>query len=391
MTTHYLLKVDQQALPHALMVFDDQTRQCQVMDQLSWDDERLAVDDIKLLIPVTWSYHSTTHVASKNLEILAKSIPYAIEEELSNEVEDNFFAFRLNSDGSQDVVATNQNQMQRLQQTIEDKRLSVAAIYCETEWLLTAEDTVCIWFDEDSALIKLDAQQAMRVAKHQVADMLPVFAADKSLLRANQNIDVNAGQWQLGPPLTAAQCCEHLLSSAPLNLYTEELRSSQQPQTQESWRLVIGLVAAVLVSWILIQAIQWYQLDQDIDELKGQQQALFQQVYPDSVPAELADPYAALQSRLKLSSEQNRAGSQLFLTLVDHLGQATSQHPLVQLRSLRLVDDKTEVQVVGPRLTVINEFHQTLQQQAPAFNVQIGVNELNDDNTYNSILTLVPR
>ena len=391
MTTHYLLRVDQQVQPQSLLVFDDQSRRCEVMTQLSWDDERLAVNDIKLLLPVTWSYHSTTQVASKNLEILAKSIPYAIEEELSNEVEENYFAFRLNSDGSQDVVATNKSQMQRLQQTIESQQLSVAAIHCETEWLLSAEDTVCIWFDDDSALIKLDAQQAMRVANHQVDDMLPVFAADKSLLRANQNIATKTSQWQLGPPITAAECCQHLLSSAPLNLYTEELKSSQQPKTQESWRLVSGLVAAVLVSWVLIQTIQWFQLDQDVAELKAQQQALFQQVYPDAAPAELTDPYAALQSRLKLNSEQNRAGSQLFLSLVDHLGQATNQHPMIQLRSLRLVDDKTEVQVVGPRLTVINEFHQTLQQQAPAFNVQIGVNELNDDNTYNSILTLVPR
>ncbi|MCF6301376.1 MAG: beta-eliminating lyase-related protein, partial [Proteobacteria bacterium] len=126
-------------------------------------------------------------------------------------------------------------------------------------------------------------------------------------------------------------------------------------------------------------------------KIKQLQKELFTQNYPNAAPSELVDPFAALQSRLKIKNAQSTQDQSMLIEAVDKLGQTIKQQQSVKINGLRLVDQKLELQIVAPSMRVINDFHQLLQQYASDYSVQIGVNELGDDNTFKSILTMVPR
>ncbi len=386
-----ILRIDHDGKPQCLYSCDAQGDNWKTSQVNQWSSQSLSLDDLCILVPATWVYHSHTQVASKNTELLAKSIPFAIEEELSNDVEDNYFAFRLNEDGSQHVIAIEKNHLDLLNQQIETHGLSVKAIHSEVDWLPVNDGEVSIWCDSETALLKLDQNEAMRVTNSQINQLLPVFAQDKQLINCNDDTVFDYSDLPVENGLFVADCCQYLLSQNAINLYIDEIRTKQSETSSQSWRGVKILLGLLAVSWMLIQGIQWYALKQSITEIKQQQQNLLIQTYPNAVASELIDPFAALQSRLKINNAQSTKNQSILINAVDKLGQTLKQQKLIKLNALRLVDQKMELQIAAPSMTIINDFHQLLQQYANDYSVQIGVNELADDNTFKSILTMVPR
>ena len=391
MTNTSILRINHDGEPQCLYSYDSQSEKCDTTAVNQWSSESLQQTDLHILVPASWVYHTQTQVASKNTELLAKSIPFAIEEELSNEVEDNYCAFKLNDDGSQSVIAIEKQHLDLLNNQIEAHGLHVKAIYSEVDWLPAEPDDVSIWSDSETALLKLGQDQAMRVANSQINQLLPVFAKDKQQIICNEDAVTDYADLPIKKSLTAAVCCRYLLSQTPINLYLDEIKSNHAESGSQSWGKVKILVGTLFISWFLVQGIQWYGLNQSIADIKQQQKNLFTQTYSNAAPSELVDPFAALQSRLKIKNVQSTQAESMLISAVDKLGQTLKQQPSVKLNGLRLIDQKMELQIVAPSMTVINDFHQDLQQFANNYSVQIGVNELGDDNTFKSIITMVPR
>ena len=397
MTKSLILRIDHGGKPLCLYRYDAQDKTCEVHHLNEWDDKLLkshsqgTTTDLIILVPASWVYHSQTSIASKNTELLAKSIPFAIEEELSNEVEDNYCAFRINEDGTQDVIAIEKTYINQLNEQIKNHQLSVDKIYSEVDWLPLSQEGISVWSDADTSVIKLNESQAMSVATSQISQLLPIFAQDKQHIDCNDSAVTDFGDLPVKESLTAAACCEYLLNHHVINLYVDEIKVKQTVRAAESWQTVKVLVSVLVLSWVVIQGIQWYGLNQSIAETKLQQVNLFKQNYPNAAPSELVDPFAALQSRLKIQNSNLTQDRSMLISAVDKLGQTLQQQQTVKLNGIRMVDQKMELQIEAPTMTVINDFHQLLQQFANSFSVQIGVNELSDDNTFKSIITMVPR
>ncbi len=391
MAKNHILRIGEDGNPISLYTYDAQNNACTITAVPQWTDGALKQIELVLLVPATWVYHSQTQVASKNMDLLAKSIPFAIEEELSNEVEDNYFAFKLNENGSQAVIAIEKNHLDQLNLAIDKNNLTISSIHSEVDWLPEIKDSVVIWSDTETSLVRFGEEQTMRIANHQIKQLLTVFAQDMKKIVCNDVEKVTGVDLPVSSTLDASACCAHLINQEAIDLYVDELKTTTDTEDTKQWFLpkVLGLL--LVVSWVAIQGIQWLNLQQSIDELKTQQEDMLKSQFGDVAPVELVDPFAAFQSRLKLQDSQSGSGTDILLDVVDYIGQTTQQHKSVRLGGLRLVEQKMEIQITAPNIAFINEFHQSLQQRAYEYNVQIGVNELSDDNSFRSILTVVPR
>ncbi len=391
MTLNSILRIDEDASPVCLYTYDAQNNSCTKDVITEWKDSKLSAKELIILVPASWVYHSQVQVASKNIEILNKSIPFAIEEELSNEVDDNYFAFKINTDGTQQVIAIEKKHLDHLLQILATHQLTVGSIHSEVHWVPQHKNKVNIWSDAESSLLNIGVGQSMRVANHQIEQLLPVFAQDMKAVVCNQTSKINYTALPIEESLNETICCQTLLNNTNINLYIDEVKNQESEEQANSWKSVYGLIAVLLLSWVVIQSIQWISLNQSIEEISNQQKELFRQNYPNAVQAELVDPFAALQSRLKIQNAQSATGPNILIDAVDQIGKSLQTQPVVKLVGLRMVDQKIELQIVAPSMTVINGFHQLLQNNASQFTVQIGVNELGDDQIFKSILTMVPR
>jgi len=386
-----IVRIDHDGKPMCLYNYDAQSKHCKTTPVDQWSNQSLSGVDLYLLVPASWVYHTQTEVASKNIELLSKSLPFAIEEELGNDVEDNYYGFKLNEGGSQQVIAIEKVYLDLLKEQIETCDLNVVAIHSEVDWIPVSDSEISVWSDDQTSLLKLDQNQAMRVANSQMGQLLPIYSQDKECIVCNVPEVINHVDLPIKNNLSVAGNCEFLLNQKAINLYLDEIHTDPIESSSNSWKGVKTLFGLLAASWLVIQGIQWYVLNQSITEIKQQQKNLLLQNYPNAAPSELVDPFAALQSRMKITNSQTTKNSSMLITVVDKLGQAIQQEKSVNLNGLRLVDQKMELQIVAPNMTVINNFHESLQKHANDYSVQIGVNELSDDNTFKSILTMVPR
>ncbi len=391
MTQQLILRINQDGEPMSLHLFDAQSTTCETVELTSWADKELSGKKVIVLLPANWVYHSSTHIASKSAEILAKSIPFAIEEELSNDVDDNYFAFNLNEDGSQDVVAIEKQYLDILLLNLRKARIKIQAIHSEVDWLPDSAKTAYLWQDGTSTLIRFESNQSMRMANAQVGQMLSVFGANVTKVISNEEVSIDAASLALSPTLKASQCCENLLKANSIDLHIDSLNDQIKSKNTQNWQSVKWLAAALVVSWLAISVFQLMSLNNSVSELKGKQQDLLSSRFPDAVASELVDPYAAYQSRLQLQSTSNNDQRNTLIESLDAVGKTLKLEQLVTIKGLRLIDEKIEIQVNAPAMSAINGFHQKLQLNADSYNVQIGVNELADDSSFRSIITMVPR
>ena len=390
MSEHYLVRIGSEGQPHSLLTSDAHSS-CQIQKITNWSAAELKQKPLVILLPAAWVYQSQTHIASKSPEVLKKSIPFAVEEELSNEVEDNYFAFQSLIEGTQDVIAIEKKHLDEVVKQIRINQLNIKAIYSETDWLPSDSESVTLWCDDDSALLRFGDDAVMSVGKDQINQLIPLFKGSLKKLKTNQQSFDGLPDMEIDESLTESDCILHLFNHAVIDLYISELKEEPGQNQNIRWQSVYVLLTLLLTSWLGVQLFQWYQLDKQIQSIKQQQQNVLLQLFPDAAPSELNDPFAAVKSRMQLNQSQSNQKETLFLDVVYGLGAVKQQMKLIKLNGVRLQNQQIEVQISAPNITLINDFHQQLQNQLYAYRVAIGVNELGDDNIYKSVITVVPR
>jgi general secretion pathway protein L len=389
MSINHIVRINADGGPVGLYRLDATVQSCDYQALEAWSDPLLKRAALIILVPAQWVYQTTTQVASKNEEILKKSIPFAVEEELSNDPEDNFFAYRLQEDGSQQVVAIQKAALSELHQQIKTHGLQVSQLYSEDAWLPAKDQVMHVWVEGDWSLLRFGTDQAMPVATSQLEQLVPVYGAGCQRVISNQAL--NIADKTVDVTLDESQCCAQVINGQHIDLYVEALKHQKSAQQQSSWRAVWALAALLFISWLGIHVYQLMQLNQQVDALKQQQQNLLVQAFPDAAAVELNDPYAAVQSRMQRISGQSERQSSVLLDAVHGIGQVISRVGQVQVKGMRLSNQVMEIQINAPSMSVINQFHQALQNTVPQYRVLIGVNELGDDNVFKSILTMEAR
>ncbi len=390
MSEPYILRIGNDGKPRSLLSFDAQST-CHKKTVTSWSDQALKSKPLTLLLPGNWLYLTKTEVPSKSSDVLEKSIPYAVEEELSNEVEDNYFAFRQTSDRTQDVIAIEKKYLDQVGEAIRSHQLEIKAIYSEYDWLPAANNKIVLWFEKTYALLRFGSNEVMRASHQQVSQLIPVFKGDLTEVYSNQSTGFDHNDLHVDNSLDEVKCKNHLLNHRATDLYLDAIKESRKDKTSSSWKSTLTLVVVLVLSWLGINIYQLMQLNNDIERLKDQQQQVFKQSFPDAAAAELIDPYAAIKSRMQLSSNQSLQTKSILLDAMQFIGLVTKNVQQIQINGIRLVNEQMEVQVSAPNIATINSFHQQLQLSAIDYRIQIGVNELDENNSYKSIITVVPR
>ena len=390
MSVQYILRIGSDGKPKCLLTFDAQSS-CQKQTVTQWSDDALKTKLLTLLLPGNWLYLTQTEVPSKNSDVLEKSIPFAIEEELSNEVEDNYFAFQQTSEGHQDVIAIEKSQLDGIGDAIRNHNLEVNGIYSEFDWLPKTKHAIVLWFEEKYALVRFGLDNVMRVSHQQINQLIPIFKGKLKHIETNQADYFDHAGLSVDNSLTEVKCKAYLDNHPSIDLYIDEIKQKNTNDKSDSWKKVYALMLVILISWFGIQLFQMVQLNSEIESLKQQQLDVFTQSFPDAADSELVDPFAAIRSRMQLNTDQSKQNQSILLDTMQYIGLVNQSIKLVQVNGIRLVNDQMEVQVSAPNIATINNFHQQLQLSAVDYRVRIGVNELGDDNIYNSIITVVPR
>ncbi len=389
MADFLLIHIDNQFDITHLISYDKAHNKAQSLDTAQLKSVRTAKTDVILLVPATWVYLTTTEIASRSPDILEKSIPYSIEDELVNDVEDNYYAWKVQSEHQQNVAVIAKNRRHQINDFIRKHELPVTAIYSEAVFCPAKESQLTLWQDNDRWLLRFGLDTAMVASPQQAPELINVFGQNCKHLLTNNPEAIATEQFKTVTTLALADCCAHVMSGREVNLYRGEDKDRVNEHAAASWLKPLLAAGFLLISWLFVTLYQSWQLSSDISDLKKQQQAILEKSFGSLSPTEQRDPFAAMQSRLQQTSNRDQPNP-ILLDGFYFLGEARRQQPTIDIKGIRLFDNNLEIQVTAPAISDINTYREQLQNLATNYRVNIGVNELTDG-VYQSILTLKPR
>lgn len=149
---------------------------------------RNAVSDFEIVMLVAASHVYCTNIklAAKQKRFLQQALPFAIEEQLSQDLEHFHLAHGAFTKSGIPVVAINHTLMEALIGRAAEFGSTLQGIYADALLLPSTDQDICISLEADFALIKTNDGFALRLGKAELAKWLDVYLKSSSDESAEQ-------------------------------------------------------------------------------------------------------------------------------------------------------------------------------------------------------------
>jgi general secretion pathway protein L len=270
-----------------------------------------------------------------NRKRLMEAVPYALEESLAIEVEDQHFALGAGRKGEAQAVAViTRKRLEYWLALLKEAGIEPAFVTSEVLAVPCQPSRRGILLDGDLALVRSGPQAGFALE----VESLPLLlaAGDEAEQEAPPDLllyynRMNPAQASL-PPEIRALVAEEKAIDEPLLLLAEgfdektaiNLRQgvyspvAQWERQWRRWRLPAALVLAVLLLQFGVQIREYYRLRTHSSLLSVQIQQVFRQTFPDA--RRIVNPRAQMEHHLQSLQRSGDAGSSGLLALMDRAG-----------------------------------------------------------------------
>jgi general secretion pathway protein L len=336
---------------------------------------------VALLVPGSDVAYFNVQLPAGNDARLLQLAPFALEDQVSEDLEELHFAIgsRDAASGMVPVAVVNRERMAGWQARAAALQLSPAAVYVESELAPTLPGhvtmTVCeeqlVLRQEDGLPLLMPASDplfALGMLLGEEADPaavhLAVYACAQEWPRHSESIEALRGQvaslnvqLDAGGPL--ALYARNIGAARPMNLLQGAFRPSAASQnTWERWRAV---AIAMLVLVVLQISGSWWQLHRvraEAAQLDKSMATLFTTVFPGQSPG--ADPYGQFQRRLaEVAGGSAQQGE--FLPMLAAIAAAQQNVPMTRLESLGFKPGALQLRLSAPDSSTLEQFSQALR------------------------------
>lgn len=387
-----ILKVsstDAQTVEYALL---SRQQQADTFSRSSWDSVKALAKGkrLLLLIPTEDVAMSTVDIPAKNHKLLAKAIPFSLEDHLAEDVESLHFVYhRVAADKPVHVAAMNQQRLQHWLDTLQAHALTPHAVLPDVFALPAEEDSLTVAGDGRRTLVRSGLFSGYVLDSELLGVLLPKVLEDESpqavcIDLEGQNTDAgnDAGnsddsiQKALADSLPESvkvtqakhlsrQCDASLLQALPMNVLQQFQRKGQQAWTEHlsRWKSAAVLLLLLGVLWTLIIALQNYKLAEKLKQLDTRIAEVYSSTFPD---ARVDDDYrilhAAMAEKLKSIAPGAVSEKSSPLELLATITPTIKQFKDVVLSDLRFDQEGLKLIVSAPSLSQLEKFRAALDQ-----------------------------
>ncbi len=307
---------------------------------------------------------------------LRRAVPYALEEQLAEDVEGYHFALgKRQADGTLPLLAVSLEQMRQWQERFADAELKPHACYSEAQLLPWQMGEMTLLLEEGGALLRLSAfegyslplegiESLLELALHSAPEgvtTLRIFDArgeaavephwQGELAELEQHYEVISEALSLF-------CATHTAQAINL-LQGEFSRKEQLGRLWRPWRAS----AALLASWLLLQGGEALI---DYQTLAAEEERLYsavEQVYRDTFPEAKNVVNPKVQMERKLAELQGGGGGGAFVTLLAASAPVLKATSGTELQNLRYRQGELELELQLADLPALDALKESLQQQ----------------------------
>jgi general secretion pathway protein L len=326
---------------------------------------------------------------------LARAVPFALEEQLTEDVDLLSFAIgRRRGNGGTPVAVASRSVLQGWLAELTAAGLDPQAIYPDISLMPENPGQTVLWLEKERLAVRRPGALPFAVELSPVREALvvagviadPLESTAEPKLKESAILYVTREDWakvegefeDLLEDFAALKV--QLLADGPLpwlargignpdavNLLQGEFsRTADYGARWHQWRMAAALAAALLVVHVAAQALQIRQAKRESAALDGQ----ISQVFSSAMPGDaLTDPRRQMQSKLE-RIRKSGAGPQYFLRTLQTLSGALAVTPKTTISALSYRDDSLDMTVSAPSLAALSQLTQFVGKEGLAAEIQ---------------------
>jgi general secretion pathway protein L len=326
---------------------------------------------------------------------LARAVPFALEEQLTEDVDLMSFAIgRRRGNGGTPVAAVSRSVLQGWIAELTAAGLDSQAIYPDISLMPENPGQTVLWLEKERLAVRRPGALPFAVELSPVREALvvasviadPLQATEEPKPKENAILYVTREDWvrvqgdfeDLLEDFASLKV--QLLADGPLpwlarglgnpdavNLLQGEFsRTTDYGARWRQWRIAAALAAALLVIHVAAQALQIRNAKHESAALDGEISQIFSSAMPGDA---LTDPRRQMQSKLE-KIRKSGAGPQYFLRTLQTLSGALAVTPKTTMSALSYRDDSLDLTVSAPSLAALSQLTQFVGKEGLAAEIQ---------------------
>jgi general secretion pathway protein L len=326
---------------------------------------------------------------------LARAVPFALEEHLSEDVDQLFFAIgRRRDDGRTPVAVVSLVIMRGWMAVLAAAGIKPSTVYVDLSLMPDNPSCTLLWLENGRLGVRRPGAVPFAVELSPISEALTVAGVipDQSNIEAEPKVLENAilyatredwakvkGEFEKLVDQFASLKIQ-LLSEGPLPWLAREVTnphainlmqgefagSSDLAAGWRRWRVAALLGLGLLGTHVVAEALQIRQAHRQSAALDGE----VAQVFSEAMPAEkMTEPRQQMQTRLD-RIRKSGPGDQYFLRMLQALSGALRASPKTAIDSLSFRESALEMKITAPSLDTISSLAQSMKAQGMAAEIQ---------------------
>lgn len=330
-----------------------------------------------------------------NAAKLARAVPFALEEQLTEDIDQMFFALgRRRANGRTPVAGVSRSVMQGWLSELGAAGIEPVAVYADISLVPENPGQTVLWLEQSRLTVRrpgalpfavdlTPASEALVVAgvipdplaepdDTRLPENVLLYASREDWLAVQPEIEALADQFeslkvQLFPDGPLPWLAQSLPAPDAVNLLQGEFaRSSGHGERWRPWRLPALLAAGLLVTHAAAAALQIHRANRESAALDTQIAQLFSQIMPNA-PA--LNPRSQMQSQLD-RIRRSGPSAQYFLRSLQTLSAAVASMPKVQVDAFSYREQALDLKLTAPSLGALSQLSQALGSQGLSADIQ---------------------
>ncbi len=306
-------------------------------------------------------------VPVRNRQRVLQAIPYALEEQLAEDVESLHFAIGpLQETGEYPVAAVSKQRIEAWLAALASLQLTPDEMVCEIQVLPLEAGSWSLLVDGDRALVRSSAQAGFATDTSTVSTLFELYAGQETAPERVQiygdtvidlgvvDVDMDTGG------LSALQLMAgDWKQKTAINLLQGKYSQKEDiKQLLSPWRATAALLAAGLVLALVSVGVDSYRLSSQQEALSAQIEQLYKETFPKD--KRVVNARAQMEQHLKRLQLQSGTSQTDFIALLGETGNVLKRTKGVEISAASFRDGRLDLELAVDNLQILDKLKQEL-------------------------------
>jgi len=339
---------------------------------------------VMALIPAGEALVTQVSLPTKNRQRLLQAIPYALETELTQDVELLHFAVgATDAANTTPVVVISRIRIEKWLSTLESQGIEPTGLYLDLlalplpaeGWSLLDEGDRLQIRSGDYAGFCADRENApelLQIAIRQAGDAAPkriaLYRFEDTMPAMPEGIEASVVPLDSRESLTALMA-KQLQEKPPINLLQGDYKKVDKFTLQwKRWLPAAVLAGVALLLSLTLNILDYYQYRRMSQQLEQRIQQVFRQAFPEI--KRIIDPKVQMEQQLKALRGGQMGGAAQFAALFVPSAAVIKSNPETRLESISFRDGQLDLQLTIKELQTLEKLKQAIEEKRLAVEIR---------------------